>query len=223
MKTSLAGLVCLFLVASFSSLSSAKDEPGVWGLASPRGKDSPESSTDPRQDEFGTEKDCSFAEPRPMELVWAAWEHSGLKRERESSLETRVRVSGWFPRLSGGLSYDLGDKWDYKYKPGEPRVDQLHQNNGLSWDVGITLDLSRTVYQDEELALLKESSRRAAERRDLALEVIRLVYARRQLMLHKVPEPGSMERTQLDEYTAVLDAWTGGVFRDRWCTKEVSR
>ncbi len=227
MNANLAGKLCVVFAILFTCMSWAKDAPAPLVSSKSRmrkfalvhnGAFDPSRSDNAaiRQTGFG---DCLSSEPKSLELVKAAWAFSGLKREKESSLENRVRISGWLPRLSGGVSYDLGDRWDYKYEPGEPRVDQLHQNNGLSWDAGMSLDLARTVFQVEELSVIKESSRRASERRDLAMEVIRLVFARRQLMLHGMPKEGSAERNRLDEYTAVLDAWTGGAFQNRWCKK----
>lgn len=233
MNANLAGVLCVVFSLLFPSLLPAQSTAGslvalrhksrfrALVLAQEQDANLPSSGGSVKTSRKSIGDDCLSLEPKALELVKEAWAKSGLKKERELSLENRLRISGWFPKLSGGLSYNLGDKWDYKYEPGEPRVDQLHQNNGLSWDVGMTIDLARAVYQVEQLAVLRESSRRAGERRDLALEVIRLVFARRQLMLHGIPEPGSSERSQLEEFTAVLDAWTGGVFQDRWCTKGV--
>jgi hypothetical protein len=160
---------------------------------------------------------CLRHEPKVREVVKAAWEEAGLLPDDDRSRKSRVRASGWLPKLSGGVSKDMGDRWDYRYEPGTPRVDQLHQDDGLRWDVGLTWDLSKTVYQGEELQVAREASRRARERMDLAAEVIRLYFSRRRLLQNGLPEKGSTSATILKETTATLDAFTAGRFRGRWC------
>jgi hypothetical protein len=160
---------------------------------------------------------CLRNEPRVREVVKAAWEEAGLLPEEDHSRKSRVRASGWLPKLSGGVSKDMGDRWDYRYEPGTPRVDQLHQDDGLRWDVGLTWDLSKTVYQGEELSVAREASRRARERMDLAAEVIRLYFSRRRQMQNGLPDKGTVSAVVLQETTATLDAFTGERFRGRWC------
>lgn len=160
---------------------------------------------------------CLRREPAVREVVKAAWEEAGLMSEDDRSRKSRVRASGWLPKLSGGVSKDMGDRWDYRYEPGTPRVDQLHQDDGLRWDVGLTWDLAGTVFLSEELQVAREASRRARERMDLAAEVIRLYFSRRRLMQNGLPEKGSASALMLLENTATLDAFTGERFRDRWC------
>ena len=160
---------------------------------------------------------CLRHEPKVREVVKAAWREAGLLPEDDRSRKSRVRASGWLPKVSGGVSKDMGDRWDYRYEPGTPRVDQLHQDDGLRWDVGLTWDLSKTVYQGDELQVAREASRRARERMDLAAEVIRLYFSRRRLMQNGLPAKGSTSALVLQETTATLDAFTAGSFRGRWC------
>jgi len=160
---------------------------------------------------------CLAHEPSAAELVRCAWDWAGLEPGRDRSWRSRVRWSGWLPRLSGGVDYDIGDSWDYRYVPGEPRVDKLRQNDGWGWDADLKLDLSKAVYSSDELAVAREGLRRSAARRDLAVELIRLIYARRELLRRGLPPAGSSQRGELDELTAVIDAWTGSRFADRWC------
>ena len=164
---------------------------------------------------------CLRHEPKVREVVKAAWEEAGLLPEDDRSRRSRVRASGWLPKVSGGVSKDMGDRWDYRYEPGTPRVDQLHQDDGLRWDVGLTWDLSKTVYQSDELQVAREASRRARERMDLAAEVIRLYFSRRRLMQDGLPQKGAASALMLQETTATLNAFTAGRFRGRWC--EVKR
>jgi hypothetical protein len=160
---------------------------------------------------------CLRGEPEVREVVQAAWEEAGLQPGDDLSRRRRVRAAGWLPKLSGGVSKDMGDRWDYRYEPGTPRVDQLHQDDGLRWDVGLSWDVSKTVFSTEELQVVREAAKRARERMDLAAEVIRLYFARRRLMPKGVPPPGSRQALELLETTATLDAYTGGRLRGRWC------
>jgi len=160
---------------------------------------------------------CQRNEPKVREVVRAAWEQAGLLPGEDHSRKSRVRASGWLPKLDGGVSKDMGDRWDYRYEPGTPRVDQLHQDDGLRWDVGLAWDLSKTVYMSEELQVAREASRRARERMDLAAEIIRLYFARRRLMHLGLPVPDSPSAVQFSETTAMLNTYTGDRFRDRWC------
>lgn len=160
---------------------------------------------------------CAEREPTPQEVVRAAWQEAGLLSERDQSRQRRVRLSGWLPKLSGGLSKNIGDRWDFRYEPGTPRVDQLQQDDGLRWEFAATVDLSRAAYDPDEIQVTREASRRTRERMDLAAEILRLYYARRRLVLPGLPPPGSEAAVQLEEATALLDLWTGSSFSGRWC------
>jgi hypothetical protein len=166
---------------------------------------------------------CLNTEPTANEVVKAAWKEAGLLPEEDRSRKWRVRLSGWLPRLTGGVSKDTGDKRDYRYEPGSPRVDQFHLDDGLGWDAGLTWDLSRMAFQSEELQVAREASRRVRERLDLAAEVIRLYFSRRRLTLQGLPLPNTPEAVQLLEATALLNAWTGSRLSERWCSVEVRR
>jgi hypothetical protein len=161
--------------------------------------------------------DCLKNEPDVHRLVRVAWEEAGLTRDEDRSRKTRVRVSGWLPKISAGFTTDMGDRWDYRYEPGTPRVDQIHQDEGVRWDAGVSWDLSRTVFRSEELQVAREASRRVRERMDLAAEVIRLYFARRRLVLQGPPSPGSPVVLQITELTVMLNALTGARFRQSWC------
>ncbi|MBN2496774.1 MAG: hypothetical protein JXR96_19445 [Deltaproteobacteria bacterium] len=163
---------------------------------------------------------CLKREPEVRILVAAAWRCAGLLAEEDRSRTERVRTAGWLPKISGGVSMDLGDRWEYRYEPGEPRIDELKQDDGWSWEVDLQLDLGRAAYGDDELKVAREAVRRARERRDLAAEVVRLFFARRRLLLHGLPRAGSAGYLQLAEVTAMLDAWTCNRFAHEWCGRE---
>jgi hypothetical protein len=160
---------------------------------------------------------CLEREPPALEVVRAAWNEAGLLQEWDRSRQSRIRWNAWLPKISGGLSKNIGDQSDYRYEPGSPRVDQLHQENGWRWDVGLTLDLPRVVYDPEELQISRESSKRARERMDMATEVLRLYFTRKRLISHGLPAAGSKAALNLSETTAIINSWTGGSFAQSWC------
>jgi hypothetical protein len=160
---------------------------------------------------------CLRAEPTVRQVVQATWEQASLLPEEDSSRRTRARVSGYLPKLSGGLSKDQGNTWNYRYEPGTARVDQLRQTSGLRWDASIGWDLALFAYNPDELQISRETTSRARERRNLATEVIRIFFARQKTLRRGLPKPGSHFAQLVAEETAALDAWTGGRFQKQWC------
>jgi hypothetical protein len=160
---------------------------------------------------------CLMREPTVSEVVQATWEQASLLPDEDRSRRTRARVSGYLPKISGGLSKDLGNSWNYRYEPGTARVDQLRQTTGLRWDTAIVWDLALFAYNPDELQIARETTNRARERRNLATEVIRIYFARKKILRRGMPKPGSRFAQVVAEETAALDAWTSGRFRKQWC------
>ncbi len=160
---------------------------------------------------------CLDREPDVRDVVRATWQEAGLQRSDDLSRAGRVRISGWFPKIAGGVSRDLDNGRDYRYEPGSPRVDQLHLDKGFDWDVGLAWDTADIVYRSEELQVARETARRSRERLDMAHEVIRLYFARKKL-IQTDPDFGEGDFfIRLEEITATLDTWTGGRYRRHWC------
>jgi hypothetical protein len=164
---------------------------------------------------------CRQNEPTVEEVVKAVWLEVGLRPEQDLEILSRVKLSGWFPKVSAGVSNDIGDRWDYRYEPGTPRVDQMHEDVGFRWDASLSWDLSKIAFQSAEVQVLKENARRSRERMDLAAEVIRIYFLRKGLMTEGMPQPRSKEAYQLQQATATLDAWTNGRFHRRWCEVKI--
>jgi hypothetical protein len=160
---------------------------------------------------------CLRKEPPIEELIQAAVEAAGLEAGEDESRGRRVRVAGWLPRLTAGVNMDLGDRQSFRYEPGSPRVDQLQLDDGWSWKVGLTWDPGDGAFHRDELQVAREAVRRARERRELALEIVRLQLARRRLMLAGLPAPDSAEALDLLELTDLLNAWSGRRFAGRLC------
>jgi hypothetical protein len=160
---------------------------------------------------------CLIREPAVREVVQTTWEQASLLPDEDRSRRTRARVSGYLPKISGGVSKDLGNSWNYRYEPGTARVDQLRQTNALRWDTSIAWDLALFAYNPDELQIIRETTNRARERRNLATEVIRIYFARQKILRRGMPKPGSRFAQLVAEETAALDAWTSGRFNKQWC------
>lgn len=163
---------------------------------------------------------CMGNEPDVQKVVRAAWEEAGLLRDDDVSRAGRVRASGWLPRIAGGVSKDMDDSRDYRYEPGDPRVDQIHLDKSIDWDVGLSWEMSDIVFRSEELQVAREASRRSRERLNLANEVIRLYFTRKKLLYQGGVDNEADFEIRLAEITATLNVWTGGRFERLWCGKK---
>ncbi len=212
MAKKLAIGICLLLVSAGRAqdkTGSSYQLPDIQPQAIP-----PKSKPDSMQK---SKPACLAAEPDINQIVEQTWAQAGLSKVQDESRKTRVRFSGWLPKISGGLSQDIGGRWDYKYEAGSTPVDQFHYNDGLRWDVGLSWDLSKIAFRSEELQVARETSKRALERMEIATMVIGLYFTRFRLTLQGLPEPGSDRAIKFLEATAILDAWTGGKFKKSWC------
>jgi len=161
--------------------------------------------------------DCLKREPTAQQTVKAAWKSANLEPEKDASMRHRARVANWLPKLKGGVSKDIGGRWDFRYEPGEPRIDQLHRTDGWGFDIGVSWDFSDLVFDSEEIRVLQQSSHRVLERMEVASAVLDLYFTRLELLKTGIPKPGSKAALSYLEATARLDIWTGGVFHKRWC------
>ncbi len=207
---------CLVVYFVFLGLGAQvlAQEPGWQGM-NLDAKELVPSQADPQQA-------CLAKEPKVGRLVRAALARAGLDQAEDGQLRRQARLSGWLPKLDGGLSMDAGDRWYARYEPGEAMVEQQQQDDGLRWDVGLSWDLARMAYHGDDLQVAREVVKRAQQRRELAAEVIRLYFARRRLLIHGLPKVDSPARQQLEEFTALLDAWTGGRYARHWCGRKMS-
>ncbi|HUU01556.1 MAG TPA: hypothetical protein VM425_08965 [Myxococcota bacterium] len=160
---------------------------------------------------------CLKKEPGVALVVRVAWEEAGLQAARDRSREGRVRAAGWLPRLTGGVSKDIGGRWDYRYEAGTSPVDQLQHSDGWRWDANLSWDLPRAIYNPDEINVAREAAKRAMDRMEIANMVVRLYFDRLRLLVRGLPLPGTPEALKLLEATASLNAWTAGRFSKNWC------
>jgi hypothetical protein len=160
---------------------------------------------------------CLKNEPSVTLVVRAAWEEAGLQAARDRSREGRAKAAAWLPRISGGVSKNIGGRWDYRYEAGTSPVDQMQQSDGWRWDASLSWDLPKLIYNPDEINVAREAARRAMDRMEIANMVVRLYFTRLRLLVHGLPRPGTPEVLKLLEATASLNAWTAGRFIKNWC------
>ena len=163
---------------------------------------------------------CNGNEPRIDEVVEAVWAHAGMEPGADKARMKRAGWSGLFPRLDGAVAKDTGGRWSSRYSPGSTQ-DTLQWNAGWSWQVGLTWDLSGLVWTAAEVREARENARRALERMDMATQVVRAYVERKKLLAKYLSVAKDELRWRIMELTALLDAWSGWAFRNKWC--EVAR
>ncbi len=142
--------------------------------------------------------------------------------ERARSMLTRVRLAGWLPevrllverRLSRAESVDLGPGAD----PANLAPVGIDTNNDVRYQARATWDLSRIVFNPDELGAEAQALRAADARREIETAVIRLYFERRRLKLESAGADdldmpsGSRRDLRIAEIEAELDALTDGAF-----------
>ncbi|RME25989.1 MAG: hypothetical protein D6806_06945 [Deltaproteobacteria bacterium] len=159
---------------------------------------------------------CTEREPAVDRVVEAAWAHAGLDPSDDKGRMRRARWSGWLPKLDGSVAKDSGGRWSSRYSPGDPQ-DTWQWDAGWSWQVGLSWDLGKLAWTLAENREAREAARRALERMDIATQVVRVWVERKMLLQRHFSGSGEDARWRIVELTALLDAWSGGVFRKKWC------
>lgn len=156
-----------------------------------------------------------------VEVVWRAAVALALAEpERARSFLDRARLAGWLPEIhfrvyrrfarTEGLSF--GDAGVAAVAPVDiSSVDDVRYEWRASWD------LSRMVFNPDELQAHFEALRMSDTRRDIQSLVIKLYFERRRLVSEigagSDPAVASRKRSlRIAEIEALLDAMSGGAF-----------
>ena len=140
---------------------------------------------------------------------------------RARALLERARYAGWLPevrvrvdrRFSRSESADLGGSAGATFAPVG-----IDSNNDVRYELRATWDLSRIVFNPDELAAQFQALRTADARRELESLVIRLYFERRRLKAESAAADANDVATamrlelRVAEIEAQLDALTGGAF-----------
>jgi hypothetical protein len=142
--------------------------------------------------------------------------------ERAESLVARARFAGWLPelrimvdrRFARSESVDLGTPSD-----GAALAPVgIDSNNDVRYQARATWDLSKIIFNPDEIAAQFQALRTADTRREIESLVIRLYFERRRLKAESAAAddldmlPGSRRELRIAEIEASLDALTGGAF-----------
>ena len=158
----------------------------------------------------------------PVETLRAAATALALAEPaRARSLLERARYAGWLPevrvrvdrRFSRSESADLGGSAGATFAPVG-----IDSNNDVRYELRATWDLSRIVFNPDELAAQFQALRTGDARRELESLVIRLYFERRRLKAESAAADANDVATamrlelRVAEIEAQLDALTGGAF-----------
>jgi hypothetical protein len=134
----------------------------------------------------------------------------------------RARFAGWLPevrimvdrRFARTESVDLGTPSD-----GAALAPVgIDSNNDVRYQARATWDLSKIIFNSDEIGAQFQALRTADTRREIESLVIRLYFERRRLKAESTTAddldvlPGSRRELRIAEIEAELDALTGGVF-----------
>jgi len=161
----------------------------------------------------------------PVDALRAAASALALTEpDRAHSLVVRARLAGWFPELRGRVdrrfaraeSVDLGSSTAAPLAPVG-----IDSDNDVRYELRATWDLSKLVFNPDEIGAHFQALRTADARREIESLVIRLYFDRRRLKAELsaadaiatgMPLSGVKLELRVAEIEAELDALTGGAF-----------
>ena len=164
------------------------------------------------------------ADPPVDALRTAASALALTEPDRAHSLVTRARLAGWLPELRARVdrrfaraeSVDLGSSTATPLAPVG-----IDSDNDVRYELRATWDLSRLVFNPDEIGAQFQALRTADARREIESLVIRLYFDRRRLKAELgtadatatgMPLSGVRLELRVAEIEAELDALTGGAF-----------
>jgi hypothetical protein len=161
------------------------------------------------------------SEPTIREVQRAAVRYYQLEPERIRSLMHSARVKAFLPEIDAGVDGTLGhsfnDTHDALYPTFPYKQRDVGSSDQLVWHVRAVWDLSRAVFNPEQLDVVTLNSLQET----LVREVTTLYFARHRTMAALVLSPPQDDeelydqQQRLQEMTATVDAFTGGQFAAR--------
>ena len=124
------------------------------------------------------------ADPPVDALRAAATALVGAEPERARSLVDRARLAGWLPELRVRVDrrFSRAESADLGSSAGAPLAPVgIDSNNDVRYECRATWDLSRIIFNPDELAAHFQALRTADARREVETLVIRLYFERRRL------------------------------------------
>jgi hypothetical protein len=161
------------------------------------------------------------ADPPVDALRAAATALVGAEPARARSLIDRARLAGWLPELRVRVDrrFSRAESADLGSSAGAPLAPVgIDSNNDVRYECRATWDLSRIIFNPDELAAHFQALRTADARREVETLVIRLYFERRRLKAESMAAdandvaPGMRLEVRIAEIEAELDALTAGAF-----------
>lgn len=175
-------------------------------------------------------------EPSAEATIQAAMDYSGIQSDRLESMYTRAGAANALPK---SISYEM-DYRDYdKDRPqtvytysddnedawASKKSTKYQENmNQMDHKFKVQWDLSRVVFNSDQLRVVSAMNTAANSRDKILKAVAKVYFDRRRAQIDMVLNPPADVQTQLsatlkiDEFTATLDAMTGG-----WFSKNIKR
>jgi len=168
------------------------------------------------------------AEPTVREVQKAAVRHYELEPTRIHRLARNARLKGLIPNVSASFSNELGNRFTNTKDGLFPILPSPAENpnpsyfkervsessDQLTWSVSASWDLDRLVFAAEAL----DAKSLTGLEENLVREVTTLFFSRRRILASLILSPPDddeeffYELMRLDEITATLDSFTGGMF-----------
>lgn len=159
-------------------------------------------------------------EPQILELQEAAMQYAEVDPDKIIAWRRAAAKRALLPSLSVGR--DLGSDQTVDIdRGGTADVDRFIQGpdeKDQQWTVDVSWNLADLIWSDDQTSIDNRSKLMVQLRDDLLTQLNSLYYARRRLQVARLIESGNslqkeVERNlQIDEYTAGIDALTGGYF-----------
>jgi hypothetical protein len=204
----------------------APSPPAAVRVAEPRG-DAPAHRRARAQETAALLRATFEGEPPIAILRGAATALAQAEPERARSLVDRARWAAWLPELRVRLDRRLArtESLDLGRSALDPTATPVGVDaiNDLRYEWRATWDLSRIVFNPDELGAGTQGLRMGEVRREMEAAVIRLYFERRRLKVEALTSDasdtasGARVELRIEELEAELDALTGGAF-SRWRT-----
>jgi hypothetical protein len=163
------------------------------------------------------------AEDPPIEALRAAATAQVLAEPgRARSLVERARFAGWLPelRIMVDRRFARTESVDLGTSTNEAALAPvgIDSNNDVRYQARATWDLSKIIFNSDEIGAQFQALRTADTRREIESLVIRLYFERRRLKAESTTAddldmlPGSRRELRIAEIEAELDALTGDAF-----------
>jgi hypothetical protein len=168
------------------------------------------------------------AEPTVKDVQKAAVRHYELEPSRIHRLARNARLKGLIPNVSASFSNELGNRFTNTKdglfpvlpspaenpNPNYYKERVAESSDQLTWSVSASWDLDRLVFAAESL----DAKSLTGLEENLVREVTTLFFSRRRILASLILSPPDddeeffYELMRLDEITATLDSFTGGMF-----------